>query len=178
MGMPSYAHMPYGPYDRMHISHKSMVGGRGGSPYIRRPLSGDEACQTRTRELTNSKASARSARSAVPRMQTTIFLIFILSLFYFRSTFSFLKNRLNFGSPQIAPKSQSWTGFGSDVGRFGYPFRQPFSQYFMTPGKLLFCNKSSAKRSLLPFKPSYFATKINLSSTTCRNRAQKRQAPK
>ena len=31
---------------------------------IRRPLSGDEACQTGTRELTDSKASAASAHSA------------------------------------------------------------------------------------------------------------------
>ena len=79
----------------------------------------------------------------------------------FRSTFFFPKNRLNFGSPQIAWKFQK-----SDPGAFlapilvvfGTRFWHQFSLYFTIPRKPLFCNTSPAKRSFSPPKPCHFGT--------------------
>ena len=70
----------------------------------------DQACQTRTRELTDSKASVASAHSARPVTSSGSRALRASNFRFlsdFRSSFSFAKNHLNFGSPN-APKSQKY----------------------------------------------------------------------
>ena len=101
--------------------------------WIHRPLSGDEACQTGTREPTDSKASAASAHSAgpVPKYRLFYFGASIFRFFSdFWSIFFCLKKPLNFGPAQNGKKIQKY-----DLGAFLVPilitFWIPFGTNFL-----------------------------------------------
>ena len=59
--------------------------------------------------------------------------------------------------PKIS-KIKSRNVFGSDFDRLSDSFWHQVSLYFMTPRKLLFCNRYNVKRSALPLKPFHVGT--------------------
>ena len=135
------------------------------SDWIRRPLSGDEACQTGIENWQTPKPQPRP-HTLPGQSQNRNWKTFgpKISDFFRFSVHFFLsqkppKFRLRPKRPKIS-KIWSRSVFGSDFGRFLDPFWHQFSQYFKIPQKPLFCNKSPAKRSFSPPKPSHFETKF------------------
>ena len=133
------------------------------SGWIRRPLSGDEACQTGIENWQTPKPQPRphtlpgqpqnNIRTTIG-LQISDFFRFSVHFFLSQKTSKF---RLR---PKRQKNSKIWSGcvFGSDFGRFLDPFWHQFSQYFTIPRKPLFCNMSPAKHSFLLPKPSHFGT--------------------
>ena len=81
----------------------------------------------------------------------------------FWADFLLIKKRIEKQHPSETPKNRKnliWERFGLRFWSLFGSLLAPISQYFKIPRKPLFCNRSTAKRSFSPPKPSHFGTKF------------------
>ena len=142
---------------------KSEVGGRGGSPYIRRPLrSGVLNPKLNALRQHNpssfSSPAHRLSRRPLPN-QATFFNLSakVTDIWDLWPTFCRTKNSSKTISFQNHTKSQKNATMGAqglDFCPLLAPFDNHFSSNFVTHPNLLNCNKHGAKASLLPLRAS------------------------